>query len=141
MYGERRKPKFEEEKKWPKKVRTLFSKLRTGHSTELKRYRFLIEKEDDPICNLCEQEEETIEHILCECPALEEERVRQGAGHVTPDMMVTKPELCRKILVKRFKDLNTSKHVDNEPQYSATDCSQQEGAQFSTVEPEGTIDN
>ena len=141
MYGERRKPKFEEEKSWPKKVRTLFSKLRTGHSTELKRYRFLIEKEDDPICNLCEQDEETIEHILCECPALEEERVRQGAGHVTPDMMVTKPELCRKILVKRFKDLNTSKHVDNEPQYSVTDCSQQEGTPFSTVEPEGPIDN
>ena len=49
------------EKKWPKAVRSLFSRLRTGHAKELKSYRHFIALEDDSICLL---EEETIKHVL-----------------------------------------------------------------------------
>ena len=38
-FGEKRSPKMEIERTWPKKVRTLYSRLRTGHTTELKAYK------------------------------------------------------------------------------------------------------
>ena len=104
MYGKRRKPKMDIEKAWPRKVRTLFSRLRSGHAKQLKRYMYMIEKEDDPTCD-CGQEEETIEHVLCRCPALEEKRARMFEGEVTIDMMVYKPEKCRKLLESRYPDL------------------------------------
>ena len=92
--------------KWPRKVRTLFARLRTGHCKELADYRFIIDKEDDDSCERCDLERpETTEHILCVCPALDHERVRKIYGKVTIDMMVTNPEACRKILAKRFDGL------------------------------------
>ena len=51
------------------RVRSLFSRLRTGHAVELKAYRHRIEKEEDGKCELCEKEDETIEHVLFRCPA------------------------------------------------------------------------
>ena len=104
MYKERRQPRFEMEGKWPRVVRTLYSRLRTGHAKELRWYRYLIETEDDPWCEACGDQEETIDHILCKCAALEEERARYGGG-ITMEKMVTDPETCRRILMKRFAGL------------------------------------
>ena len=103
-YGERRGPEVKVEVKWPRKVRTLFSRLRTGHAKELRYYRYLVEMEDDPMCD-CGEEEETIDHVLCRCQGLEEMRRREAEGQVTIDMMVTKPEMCRKILQHKFGGL------------------------------------
>ena len=64
IYGERRMPKVEIERKWVRKVRTLFSRLRTDHAPELKQYMYKIEGEDDPYC-LCQESEENIRHVLC----------------------------------------------------------------------------
>ena len=64
-YGEARKPNFKIEREWPKKVRTPYSRLRTGHAKELKQYRNRIEQEDDALCEMCQMEEETTKHILC----------------------------------------------------------------------------
>ena len=71
IYGERRMPKVEIERKWVRKVRTLFSRLRTDHAPELKQYMYKIEGEDDPYC-LCEESEENIRHVLCHCPGWRE---------------------------------------------------------------------
>ena len=68
-YQERRSPKSEVEKTWPRQVRTIFARLRTGHSKELPQYRYMIEKDDEPTCQEYDDDEETIEHILCHCPA------------------------------------------------------------------------
>ena len=46
-YGGRRNPDFKVEREWPKKIRTLFSRLRTGRTKELKSYRFRLKLEDD----------------------------------------------------------------------------------------------
>jgi ribonuclease HI len=105
IYKDKREPNVEVERLWPRKVRTLFSRLRTGHAKELAYYRYLIESEDDPRCTECGEEDETIEHVLCRCVALEEERRRQKDGEMTIDQMVTDPETCRKILQKRFAGL------------------------------------
>ena len=115
MYGERRSPKFEIERRWPRDVRRNFQQLRTGHSKLLKRYRYIIDLEEDPYCDCGMMEEETLEHVLCRCPALEEQRKRQYDGEVTAAMMVTKPELCRRILQHRFKEL---KHCNADDQHS-----------------------
>ena len=50
IYGKRRKPNMEVEKKWPRKVRTLYARLRTNHAKELKSYLKFIEAEDDDLC-------------------------------------------------------------------------------------------
>ena len=105
MYGDRRCPKFEIERRWPRDVRRNFQQLRTGHSKLLKKYRYIIDLEEDPYCDCGMIEEETLEHVLCRCLALEEQRKRQYDGEVTAAMMVTEPELCRRILQHRFKEL------------------------------------
>ena len=108
-FKDRREPRIEVEMKWPRKVRTLFARLRTGHAKELAYYRYLIESGDDAICEECGEEEETIEHVLCRCVALEEERRRRIEGEITIDKMVTDPEACREILQKRFPGLKITR--------------------------------
>ena len=45
----------------------------TGHAA-LRRHLFLMKMEDDPICENCLEDEETVEHFLAECPAFATER-------------------------------------------------------------------
>ena len=105
IYGTRRSPRFDIESKWPRDVRRKFQQLRTDHCKELRYYRYLIEKDDFPYCECGTGEEQTLEHVLCRCPALEERRQRQIGGDVTMDMMVSEPEQCRKILEGRIPEL------------------------------------
>ena len=42
MYGDRRGPKTKVEKKWSRRQRTLFARLRTNHAKELKHYQHRI---------------------------------------------------------------------------------------------------
>ena len=101
-YGDRRSPKMEIERTWSRNVRSLYARLRTGHAKELKDYRHrILEKEDDPNCETCGIAE-TIEHVLCNCAVTEEARVRNWNGNVELRMMVSEPEVCRKILAARF---------------------------------------
>ena len=98
IYGARRSPRYDIERKWPRSVRRLYARLRTNHAKELRYYLYLIDVEDDPSCPECGFEKETIKHVLCDCPALALQRVRHSEGVVIIAHMVTKPEMCRKIL-------------------------------------------
>ena len=69
-------PDWKIKKKWPKAVRSLFSRLRTVHAKGLKSYRHFIGLENDTICEDFLLEEEIIEHVLCKCPAHDQKRVR-----------------------------------------------------------------
>ena len=116
MYKGRRSPRFDIEKKWPRDVRRLFSRLRTDHAKELAYYRYLIDKEEDPAC-VCGYENETIKHVLCDCPALMMTRRRHTMETITIDQMISEPEMCRKILQVRFTGLkitntNTNTNVE-----------------------------
>ena len=43
--------------------------------------------EEDPICNRCEEEEETMEHFLTKCPAFAEARFEiLGGAEITLDL-------------------------------------------------------
>ena len=115
VYGERRCPKFEVEKRWPRNVRSLYARLRTGHAKELRDYRYKIDQEDDPFCDYtgCGQEvAQTIQHVLVDCPALKTIREEECRGKVTPEKpfsleyMTTHPEMCRKILSLQITGLN-----------------------------------
>lgn len=64
-YQQRYSPKFDVEKKWPRNIRTLYARLRTGHEVELRKYRHFIETEEDNLCEHGCGEEESIEHVLC----------------------------------------------------------------------------
>ena len=75
-FGEKRSPKMEIERIWPKKVRTLYSRLRTRHTTELKAYKARVNREENRMCESGCGEEETIEHVLCHGGSLEEAHVR-----------------------------------------------------------------
>ena len=67
-------------KKWEKEIinssrkniRTI-TQIVTGHAN-LKRHRYLMGLEVDPICDKCQEEEETMEHLLTKCPAFSKER-------------------------------------------------------------------
>ena len=63
----RRGPKSEVEKRWPKSVRRKYSQLRSRHAMELRYYRNKIEIDDDAKCMSGCGVDETIEHVLCEC--------------------------------------------------------------------------
>ena len=106
IYGERRSPRWEVEQAWPKSVRTLYARLRTGHSKELRDYTFIIDKDDDDTCLRCNMGmPETTRHVLCECPALSQARQKHADGKATVRMLVTDPETCRQILQERFEGL------------------------------------
>ena len=113
-YGGVRKPDFKTEREWPKVVRSQFSRLRTGHAKELKSYRHRLGLEEDALCEECREEDETIEHVLCNCPADDARRNRiQRGGHFTLMTMVTNPEICRKLLERRFELLRLPEDDDD----------------------------
>ena len=104
-YKDRRKPKVDVEKKWPRSVRSLFARLRTGHAMELRAYRHRLDEEVDPMCEICGEEEETIEHVLCKCPADEQFLRVNYREELKIANMTTDPELCRRVLERRFPAL------------------------------------
>ena len=105
IYKERRTPKREVESKWSRKVRTIYARIRTGHANELQEYRTrVLEKDESPNCAECNLPEDT-EHVLCHCVITEESRVRNWNGKVEMGMLVTHPEVCRRILLPRFPAL------------------------------------
>ena len=109
IYREYRTPKMNIEKKWPRKVRSLYARLRTGHAKELADYQHrMLEKIDSPNCVECNTTEDT-EHVLCHCVITEEARVRNWSGNVTLDMLRDEPEVSRRILTPRFTDLKVKK--------------------------------
>ena len=105
-YGDLRKPKYKEERQWPKKTRSLYARLRTGHAKELKHYRWRIEQEDDALCEECGEEDETIEHVLCKCgrDATRQCEIIPGRNF-NLGMLTTHPEECRRLLERRFEEL------------------------------------
>ena len=123
IYGERRKPK-EAEKKWPMKIRSMFSRLRCDHATELKSYRKRIKLDQEDKCIHCDMDAvDNIKHILCECPQLEEKRRRLHPERFTVQMLTTHPEVCRKLLATRFEKLRDDrKEVEDEGGGSPADC-------------------
>ena len=105
LYQQKRSPNYEVERKWPKGVRTLFARLRTDHDTELRWYRKLIEEDEENQCDEGCDVTEDVEHVLCECVSTLEARRRHWGGTVTISMMVSHPDVCRKILATRFGKL------------------------------------
>ena len=96
-YGERRKLKVKVEKKWPRSVRSLYARLRTGHAMELGAYRHRIDEDANPMCEICGEEEETIDHVLCRCPADEQFRRQNSRDELKIAHMTSDPDLCRRI--------------------------------------------
>ena len=92
-------------KKWPRSVRNLFERLRTGHAIEFRAYRHRLDEEVDPICEICGEEEETIKHVLYRCPADEQFRRVNYREELKIPNMTTDPELCTGVMEKRFPAL------------------------------------
>ena len=109
VFGAKRKPKWEVEKAWPRRVRSLYARLRSGHSKELREYRYKIDAEDDPYCDC--REEETIQHILCDCPLLEMTRRSIMQEPVTLHHLVTEPDKCRRLLTTKIEELKLKHEV------------------------------
>ena len=107
IYKKRRGPRRNIEKSWSRKSRTFYARLRTEHAKELKSYRHrMLETEDTATCELCGLEDETTMHILCRCPAHEKVRREEFPDErITKEMLVERPEKCRRVLEDRFPDL------------------------------------
>jgi ribonuclease HI len=105
MYGDRLSPRMDIEKMWPRQVRTLFARIRTGDAPELRSYQHFINAADDDLCEEGCGKPDTNIHALCECNATEEARQREWHGEVVISMMVSHPEVARRILRHRFHDL------------------------------------
>jgi ribonuclease HI len=104
-FKHRRKPKSDIESKWPPEVRRTYARLRSGHAKELRDYLCFIQADEDATCKECGLEDETIEHVICRCPALDRKRRETTQRNWTIDMLVEQPELCRRILEERIKKL------------------------------------
>ena len=72
---------------------------------ELNSCKHRIDPEVDATCEECGEEEETIEHILCICPAEELHSRIIHHEEIRMSDIVSRPEVCRKILVRRFPEL------------------------------------
>ena len=105
-FQDRRRPKTDIEAEWPMELRRKYSRFRSGHALELKHHRHFINMEEDSDCE-CGEGKETIEHVLCHCPMLEEKRRREYHGEVKLKLLVEEPEICRRILKGRYEKLRT----------------------------------
>ena len=98
---------------WPRSVRSLYARLRSGHCGELNHYRYVIDAADDPYCE-CGEIENT-HHVLCECPILDKIRRSVFGEPVVLGHLVTDPEKCRVVLSHRFEGLKLPKeHIAEE---------------------------
>jgi len=105
MFGDRRTPK-KEEKSWPEKTQRTYARIRCGHAKELKSYQKRIGMTSSGICIYCDlDEKETVEHVLCRCPQLEVARREAWPEEFNIKMLVTNPEVCRKLLGRRYPAL------------------------------------
>ena len=87
-------------------MRSLYSRLRTDHAMELKTYRLRLGQEEDAVCEKCGLEDETIKHILCNCPAIDTKRRELWQDEkIDVSDLVKEPDKCRKLLELRFEEL------------------------------------
>ena len=107
-------PKIEMEETWPKRVRTKFAQLRSGHAMEFRYYWKKVEPDGSATCpNACGVDE-TITHVLCECVLTSDARRRFWKGAVTPAMITNHPDVCRRILESKYEELRLlAKEVAN----------------------------
>ena len=73
-FEDRMKTKVNVERKWPRSVRSLYTRLRTVHTMELRAYQHGLDEDVDPMYEIDGEKEESIDHILCRCPADEQFR-------------------------------------------------------------------
>ena len=78
----------------------------------LKSYLYKIDVATDPFseCNKEQPKVETFEHLLCDCPLLDETRKAAMSEPVKPHHLVSEPERTRQILAAKLKDLDLQEH-------------------------------
>ena len=76
------------EDSWTRQQMVFLARLRSGHSLDLAAYRKRIGIEEDGRCPRCEEEEETLEHVL-ECPA--GELMRRECGVEKAEHLISRP--------------------------------------------------
>ncbi len=78
----------------------LLVRLRAGHTPLLKAYANLLDPSADPLCPLCKEEPQTIEHWLWRCPRLD--AIRQNIfGSPSPPLKVLKTDPERVLALAR----------------------------------------
>ncbi len=71
----------------------LLARLRAGHTPLLKAYANLVDPSADPLCPLCKEEPQTIEHWLRRCPRLDATRQNiYGSFSLPVKVLTTDPE-------------------------------------------------
>jgi len=85
-YFRRRRRPRDVEKKWPMRVRSMFSRLRSGQSTGLKAYSKRIRLDLSELCTHCNM------GAVCVCPQLEELRRRLHPESFVDSLLKTQPE-------------------------------------------------
>ena len=90
-------------KKYPRSKMNLITQIYTGHS-KLKKHLFRMKLAEDPICEQCLEEEESVEHFLCECPAFARPRYLNLGG-----LMIKRHELSELSLKRILSFIKESK--------------------------------
>ena len=89
----------EEEAFLKKADRTDLIRFRCGHHPHLRRWQHMTGMSETDSCRLCEEEEESSEHLWLRCPAFIAERQRLGLGR-TFDELVRLP--CASLALLRI---------------------------------------
>ena len=89
---------------------------------ELKQYQKRIGMTNSGICIYCDMdEEESVEHVLCRCPQLEAARKEAWPEEFDSKMLVMNPEVCRKVLGRRYPALRRTA-IRDESRDGPLDC-------------------
>ncbi len=54
--------------------------FRSGHHPALRRWQHLINRSEDAMCRICNDEDETYDHLWLRCPAFDADRTRLDLG-------------------------------------------------------------
>ena len=95
-------------KKYPRSKMNTITQIYTGHS-RLKKHLFRMKLAEDPICEQCLEEEESVEHFLCECPAFARPRFLYLGG-----LMIKRNELSSLSLKRILSFIKESKRFEED---------------------------
>ncbi len=82
-----------EDHKMSKPDMTPLRRFRSGHHPALRRWQHLINRSEEATCRICNDEDETYDHLWLRCPAFDAERLRLDLGESIENLHLS-PRVC-----------------------------------------------
>ncbi len=84
---------------------THLRRFRSGHHPALRRWQYLLNRSEEATCRLCNDEDETYDHLWLRCPAFDADRKRLDLGESIDELtrFPTRAQTLLWIILRRLR--------------------------------------